>query len=49
MSKSTPNRVDDRGREAGQQERESVRVGIYARVSSDQQAQQQTIQSQVTA
>ena len=49
MSKSTPNRVDDRGREAGQQERASVRVGIYARVSSDQQAQQQTIQSQVTA
>jgi hypothetical protein len=49
MSKSTPNRVDDRGREAGQQEREPVRVGIYARVSSDQQAQQQTIQSQVSA
>lgn len=27
----------------------SVRVGIYARVSSDQQAEKQTIQSQVTA
>ena len=49
MSKSTPNRVDDRGRVAGQQERESVRAGVYARVSSDQQAQQQTIQSQVSA
>jgi hypothetical protein len=49
MSKSTSSRVDDGRREGGPQDSACVRAGIYARVSSDQQAQQQTIQSQVSA
>ncbi|MFV1968773.1 MAG: recombinase family protein [Pirellulaceae bacterium] len=49
MNDSTSNRGDQRGNETVKHGSSSARVGIYARVSSDQQSQQQTIQSQVSA
>ena len=49
MKDSTSNRSDQRGDETVKHGGLSVRAGIYARVSSDQQAEQQTIQSQISA
>ena len=49
MNDSTSNRSDQRGDETVKHGGLSVRAGIYARVSSDQQAEQQTIQSQISA
>ena len=49
MSESTFNGSENGGDEAAKNVSPSVRVGFYARVSSDQQAEKQTIQSQVSA
>ena len=49
MNDSTSHRSNQRGDETLKHGDLSARVGIYARVSSDQQAEQQTIQSQISA
>jgi site-specific DNA recombinase len=48
MNNSTSNRSDHRDDETIKHGRVSERAGIYARVSSDQQVEQQTIQSQIS-
>jgi len=48
MNDSTSNHSDQLGDDTVKHGGLSVRAGIYARVSSDQQAEQQTIQSQIS-